>query len=321
MVAEDFLVKKHLRLISRCLGVLPSAYVGFYNSRPTLLFFLLSSLDVLDRLNSALTEESKQDIIKFLYDLQIGSNSGLPLDVSGFCGSLCHVENSKSEQSTDPDSYYDCAHIAQTYTALCCLLVLGDDLKRVDTRAILSGVSRCQKDDGSFCAFGFKNSENDMRFVYCAVAICFILNDFSFINTEKLKHFIRNSINYDGGIGQGPMYESHGGSTYCAIASLYMLGNLWDNSVITTFWIGATLSMLNSQYLVDENKVRSFLIRTQDELIGGFSKYEDTTSDALHTYFSIAALSIFEEPLLNPVFPPLNISRRAYEHLLRIRPR
>ncbi|KAI1728502.1 prenyltransferase and squalene oxidase repeat domain-containing protein [Ditylenchus destructor] len=352
MVAEDFLVKKHLRLISRCLGVLPSAYVGFYNSRPTLLFFLLSSLDVLDRLDTALTEESKQDIIKFLYDLQIESNSGLPLDVSGFCGSLCHIENSKSEQSTDPDSYYDCAHIAQTYTALCCLLVLGDDLKQVDSRAILSGVSRCQKDDGSFCAFGFQNSENDMRFVYCAVAICFILNDYSFINTEKLKHFIRNSINYDGGIGQGPMYESHGGSTYCAIASLYMLGNLWDNSVITkkqierlknwallkqdegfhgrtnkpddscyAFWIGATLSMLNSQYLVDETKVRSFLIRTQDELIGGFSKYEDSTSDALHTYFSIAALSIFEEPLLNPIFPPLNISRRAYEHLMRIRPR
>lgn len=40
--------------------------------------------------------------------------------------------------------------------------------------------------------------------------------------------------------------------------------------------------------------------------------------DILHTYFSIAALSIFGEPLLTPVYAPLNISRRAYEHLVRL---
>jgi len=81
------------------------------------------------------------------------------------------------------------------------------------------------------------------------------------------------------------------------------------------FWVGATLKMLNAYYLVDEEVMRSFLMRTQDETVGGFSKYEDSTSDVLHTYFSLAALSIFDEPLVAPLFVPLNISRRAYEHL------
>lgn len=36
--------------------------------------------------------------------------------------------------------------------------------------------------------------------------------------------------------------------------------------------------MLNSQYFVSETHVRSFLMRTQDEKIGGFSKYEDSLS-------------------------------------------
>lgn len=49
-----------------------------------------------------------------------------------------------------------------------------------------------------------------MRFVFCAVAICFILNDFTCINVENIKEFIRKCVNYDGGIGQAPFCESHG---------------------------------------------------------------------------------------------------------------
>ena len=30
---------------------------------------------------------------------------------------------------------------------------------------------------------------------------------------------------YDGGIGQGPGLESHGGSTYCAIAALHLMND------------------------------------------------------------------------------------------------
>lgn len=49
-----------------------------------------------------------------------------------------------------------------------------------------------------------------MRFVYCAIAICHILNDFSTINMESVLKFIQRCVNFDGGIGQAPFLESHG---------------------------------------------------------------------------------------------------------------
>lgn len=42
--------------------------------------------------------------------------------------------------------------------------------------------------------------------------------------------------------------------------------------------------MLNSHYLVNEKSVRSFLMNTQDEKIGGFSKYEDSTPGIFFCY-------------------------------------
>jgi prenyltransferase beta subunit len=36
--------------------------------------------------------------------------------------------------------------------------------------------------------------------------------------------------------------------------------------------------MLNAQSLVDGEKLRSFLMSTQDERIGGFAKYSDSCS-------------------------------------------
>ena len=42
-------------------------------------------------------------------------------------------------------------------------------------------------------------------------------------------------------------------------------------------------------------------------------------TDVLHTYFGLCGLSLMEEPGLNPIHSALNISARAYEHLLKIR--
>ena len=48
-----------------------------------------------------------------------------------------------------PKAYnYDRGHIAMTFSALNCLLVLGDDLSRVNKKAILTGLRHLQKDDG-----------------------------------------------------------------------------------------------------------------------------------------------------------------------------
>ena len=43
---------------------------------------------------------------------------------------------------------YDSGHIAMTYTALLSLIVLGDDLSKVNRDAIMKGLQRLQLEDG-----------------------------------------------------------------------------------------------------------------------------------------------------------------------------
>ena len=37
-----------------------------------------------------------------------------------------------------------------TYTALCCLLILGDDLSKVNKKAVINGLRSLQLDDGRY---------------------------------------------------------------------------------------------------------------------------------------------------------------------------
>uniref|UniRef100_A0A1I7UUE5 Terpenoid cyclases/protein prenyltransferase alpha-alpha toroid n=1 Tax=Caenorhabditis tropicalis TaxID=1561998 RepID=A0A1I7UUE5_9PELO len=250
------------------------------------------------------------------------------------------------------NSQYDEANLAQTYSALLSLAILGDDLKRVDRQAILKTVKRSQRDNGCFWSQG-EGSESDMRYLFCAVAICKILGaeNEDYIDWKNLSEFLKNSINIDGGIGQAPGDESHGGSTFCAIASLALSNRLWTEEVLTrrdidrlirwgiqkqeigfhgrahkpddscyAFWIGATLKILNAYHLISPTHLREFLMISQHPHIGGFCKYPEPGgySDILHTYFSIAALSLLGEPSLNPVHPSLNVSMRAAEHIARL---
>lgn len=181
-----------------------------------MLFFVVGSLDILNRLDQ-IPKEKRSEIIEWIYQLQLSSSSGKKIfegkklidcrmEACGFRGSFSAAPSSSSDAPSCP---YESSHIAQTYSALCCLLILGDDLSRVDRDAVLNAVKLCQLKDGSFSGAG-NNTENDMRFVFCAIAICYILNDFTYIDVEKVCEFIRTSCGYDGGIAQGPNLESHG---------------------------------------------------------------------------------------------------------------
>ena len=101
-----------------------------------------------------------------------------------------------------------------SYSALASLIVLGDDLSRVDRVQLLKGLRELQLPTGRYlshlpqwhaivrdcsshiyfssfaAAYG---SESDMRFVYCAVVICHLLDDWSAIDVDKSVEFIRES--------------------------------------------------------------------------------------------------------------------------------
>jgi geranylgeranyl transferase type-1 subunit beta len=137
--------------------------------------------------------------------------------------------------------------------------------------------------------------------------------------------------------------ESHGGTTFCALAALKLSGQMhlltskqiekmkrWllfrqdggfqgrPNKPIDTcysFWIGAALKIIDAFELSNFKENKEYLLSCQDCVVGGFSKWSGTTSDPFHTYFGLCGLSFLSEPGLLEVMPSLNISMRAYERL------
>jgi len=227
------------------------------------------------------------------------------------------------------------SHLAMTYTALAVLRMCGDDYSRVAKSAITKAIKSLQLSDGSFSSVA-GGSENDMRFVYCATAVSFMINDFSGINQQKAVEYIVQSQSYDNGIAQGPGQESHGGSTYCAVAALSLMGKLdalphrdglirWcverqssgfqgrinkDADTCYSFWIGASLAILGAYSLVDFRVIKGFTLSCEQDH-GGFSKTPDQHPDPLHTYLSLCGLSIGGEPNLKKINCALGFSEDA----------
>ncbi|XP_010612431.1 geranylgeranyl transferase type-1 subunit beta isoform X2 [Fukomys damarensis] len=328
----DFLRDRHVRFFQRCLQVLPERYSSLETSRLTIAFFALSGLDMLDSLDVV----NKDDIIEWIYSLQVlPTEDRSNLNRCGFRGSSylgIPFNPSKNPGTAHP---YDSGHIAMTYTGLSCLVILGDDLGRVNKEACLAGLRALQLEDGSFCAVP-EGSENDMRFVYCASCICYMLNNWSGMDMKKAINYIRRSMSYDNGLAQGAGLESHGGSTFCGIASLCLMGKLEEvfsekelnrikrwcimrqqngyhgrpNKPVDTcysFWVGATLKLLKIFQYTNFEKNRNYILSTQDRLVGGFAKWPDSHPDALHAYFGICGLSLMEESGICKVHPALNM--------------
>ena len=315
----------------RLLDILPcDRSASSETSRMTLLFFVLSGLDILGPIEEILNEERRQEIIHWIYSLQ---------EDAGFLGSsFLKTPNSKLDDSV---------HVAMTYTALATLVILGDDLSRVRKQSILDGLRRLQNPDGSFMA-SIEEQCCDMRFVFCAASVCKFLNSFDTIDTEKMTNYILQSQTYEGGFGQGPDLEAHGGSTYCAIAALALLGKLetldssrkdkclkWlvmrlnegfhgrpnkDDDTCYTFWVGAAIKILseeNDAAIINQSLsvCEPFVLSTQDGITGGLAKHPDIPPDPLHTYLGLSGLALESFLDLRPVDPQLNVTKRARSYL------
>lgn len=333
-----FVREKHIKFFQRCLRNLPCACASMDEMRMTLAYFAVSGLDLLHALYTI--EEDRNDIIEWIYSLQVVPDSdGSNLARCGFRGSLANgVSGAGSERSE-----FDGSHIAMTYTALATLVILGDDLSRVDKRGVTAGLRALQQKTGSFCAVP-EGSEDDMRFVYCAACISYILQDWSGLDVERSVRFVENCYCYDGSISHYPGTEGHGGSTFCAVAALVLMGKLhaalddrrlerlcrWcllrqrggfqgrPNKPVDTcysFWLGAALKMLGMYQFVNGEKNLEFLESTQDEVTGGFGKWPDSEPDPMHAYMGVAGMSLMGVEGVAPLEPALNMSQRAATHL------
>ena len=193
---------------------LPHHYTSNETIRMTLGMFCLSALEMLGSLTTDYTKKEKEGWIEWIYDQQHETK-----EYSGFSGAPFLGLPRNIQQK------YDLPHITMTYSAIVSLLILKDDLNRIKKSQIVQLLKKLQQEDGSFCPV-IGSDEKDMRFVYCACAISYILDDFSGIDIVKTKNYILSCQNYDGGFGIQKNLESHGGTTYCAIASLKLLDKL-----------------------------------------------------------------------------------------------
>ncbi|CAG8483829.1 2741_t:CDS:2 [Paraglomus brasilianum] len=334
---------RHVMYFKRCMNYLPEPYTSNDTNRMTLAFFGLGGIDLLNKIETIYSPVQREQWIDWIYAQQIlpdKDNPELNRQICGFRGSPFSGLPYNPQGCHESRFPFDAAHIAMTYTALCTLLILGDDFSRIDRDAIVNGLTYLQKDDGSFTQT-YNGMESDMRFLYCACAISYMLKDFSGIDIGKCIEYIRRSQGYDYGIAQKPGLESHGGSTYCAISALSLLNKI-DEGLISkdrtifwllsrqvsgfqgrankpedtcySFWIGASLKILGVFDLIDKEANRLFLSTTECHH-GGFSKWPDLVPDIMHAYMGIAGLSLMDEPGMSTLDCALNISGKARQNL------
>lgn len=146
---------------------------------------------------------------------------------------------------------WDVANLPACYFALAGLSMLGDDLSRVNWTGLGEFLVSVQRADGGFGEWVLKGGVSgqegdtimggeDMRFMYCAMAVRWImhgggkdgpgrhLEGVKDVDVEGCVKFIKASTTYDSGFAAFPFIEAHAGHAYCALSALSLLGRLHD---------------------------------------------------------------------------------------------
>lgn len=218
-----------------CANVLPDGYTSSDASQMFLAFTVVGALDLLDVLNPANTEADKKPVISaqerqnwidWIYSCQVPDGEGF----RGFTGTDLGERRRHDNEQWDP------GNLPNTFFALVSLLVLGDDLGRVQRDQCLEWLARLQRPDGSFGeilgAEGKIEGGRDLRFCCCAAGIAYIFADPQKedykppFNIDALIDYILNCQQYNAGFAESPLREPHSGLNYCAIGTLELLGRL-----------------------------------------------------------------------------------------------
>ncbi|KAK7273035.1 hypothetical protein RIF29_14081 [Crotalaria pallida] len=339
----------HVTFIEMMYHLLPTPYESQEINHLTLAYFIISSLDFLRSLHRLDKHAVADWVLSFQLHPTTTTTTARTRQFYGFHGS----RTSMFPPDQNGVLLHNHSHLASTYSALAILKIVGYDLSKIDSELMLTSMRNLQQPDGSFMPIHI-GGETDLRFVYCAAAISFMLNNWSGIDKEKAKDYILHCQSYDGGFGLVPGAESQdnklaailtGGATYCAVASLQLMGYIEDNLLSScassslidvpllldwisqrqgtdggiqgrpnkssdtcyAFWIGAVLKILGGYNFIDSKSLRGFLLASQYKY-GGFSKFPGEFPDLYHTYYGFTAFSMLEESGFNSLCPELGIT-------------
>ncbi|CAK5280367.1 unnamed protein product [Mycena citricolor] len=314
----------HLMHVKRALAQLPGQQVSLDSSRMSIIFYCIGTMDLLGVLHQETTEMDRASWRSWVWEQYTGGSFGAGFRPGPF-------------MSTNSPTPLLAPHIIMTYTALLCLALLRDDFTRLSRSGLAHFVKSCQKADGSFSAMPFGVGDCDLRNLYCAFGICALLKSWSSINVERAVAYIASCRTYEGGYGQTPGAEAHGGTTYLAIAALQMVthssrprlspsekdrtiywlvhnqdasggfrgrtGKMPD--ACYCFWGGGALQILGEQDKVDAYAFVNFISACQFSY-GGIAKAPGQYPDPYHTYLALAAAAMYT--------PLLSTSALAYGH-------
>ncbi|CAI2367019.1 unnamed protein product [Moneuplotes crassus] len=328
--------------------------------RLTCAYFIIGSLSLLkvfdDQEQIDKLPFTKEQIIDWVYSFQIEdensendsdqdeSDSALDHNYHGFRGDDFYSIKKDSKSQTHIHQG-DFPHLANTYSAICVLKMLGDDLSRVNCEQIIQSLKYFQKEDGRIQCLPV-DSEDDVRFAYCAAAIHKMmaekLGDLDIppsFDVDKMIEFYKNCLSYDGGFGWFPESESHAGLTYCLLGAFKCLGRLDDlsddkeriiewlvsrqcmetngfqgrvNKIPDTcycFWNSASLAILDNTFPTEFVHKESITEFCEDcKRFGGYAKLVFSEfPDIVHTYYTLAFYSLIEDERLNKLDPLLAI--------------
>ncbi|XP_073123850.1 geranylgeranyl transferase type-1 subunit beta [Henckelia pumila] len=334
---------RHICFLEMMYQLLPAPYQDQDINRLTLAYFVVSGLHIL----RAIDRVDKEVVIDWVLSLQALPKNAGNLEKGqfyGFHGSRSSQFQSNSNRPSEQTQILNGSHLASTYCALAILKIVGYNLSLIDSESLLKSMKNLQQPDGCYMPI-HTGAEKDLRFVFCAAAICSMLKNWSGMDREKAKEYILSCQSYDGGFGLIPGSESHGGATYCAVASLQLMGFIEEGLMSTNstchnvnvplllnwslqrqaldggfqgrinkpadtcyaFWVGGVLRILGADKFINENALREFLLTCQSEY-GGFSKFPRLLPDLYHSYYGFCAFSLLKESGLNSLCVELGIS-------------
>ena len=95
----------------------------------------------------------KQQIIDYIYSQQCTAFSQKNENSFGFLGGpylgfTLNEENPSETLSWNENNIHYTGNLVYTFPALCCLIMLDDDLSRVDKSSIINGLKTLQLDNG-----------------------------------------------------------------------------------------------------------------------------------------------------------------------------
>ncbi|KAG5421356.1 RAM1 [Candida metapsilosis] len=308
---SKFYKEAHLDYVMKCLNAkLPSGYKSLDANHPWMMYWLVNSYLVIrnDDGNSSLSE----DIIRLVNE-KIES---------------CIIDEGRGGIAGGANQM---GHLASTYAAILTLMLTKNTntLLRIKDNLYTWIMSLKQNftHGSSFLMHEF--GEHDTRSTYCALVICTLLNRITPELVEGVQDWIISCQTYEGGFAGVPHTEAHGGYTFCAFASLFLLNKdpqaiienikfdkfiKWcterqtceggfsgrTNKLVDacySFWIGALMSMievLQNSRTFYKDALRSYILRVAQVESGGFRDKPGKSVDFYHTNYALSGLGCCE---------------------------